>query len=44
MQKALLIINDDAEIVNAYNLDPDFVYEIVCKDGKWKIAKGKGVE
>lgn len=44
MQKALMIINDEAEIVNAYNLDPDFVYVIACKDGKWKIAKGKGVE
>lgn len=41
MQKALVIINDDAEVVNAYNLDPDFVYVMVCKDGKWKIAKGK---
>ena len=44
MQKALVIVNDEAEIVNAFNLDPNFVYMIVYKDGKWKIAKGKGVE
>lgn len=44
MEKALVIVNDGAEIINAFNLDPDFVYMIVFKNGKWRIAKGKGVE
>jgi len=44
MQKAIVIINDEKEVINAYNLDKDYVYELYNRGGIWLIAKGKEVK